>query len=225
MALGATTYTATTWTAGDLVTETKLDNMTANDQAYDSHAANGYLSNNDLGFWCKDLGGTNRELAVVDSGDIAKIGTSAVDCGFRTRIKARAYNSANQTVNASTESTMSLDAESWDLGSDFNTTTDTFTAPIDGYYAYVAQCTTRGSTTDADTRYIVRVKVGGATIGVAHGHSSKSDFLSITASGTLSLSASDTVTVTFENTNAGSNVDIQGDSAGSFFNIYLTSIN
>lgn len=50
MSLGATTYTSVSWTTGDVATETKMDNMVANDQAYDAHAAQGYLSNNNVGF-------------------------------------------------------------------------------------------------------------------------------------------------------------------------------
>lgn len=34
-------YTAVVWTAGDIITEAKMDNMVANDQAYDAHAAQG----------------------------------------------------------------------------------------------------------------------------------------------------------------------------------------
>lgn len=36
--MAETTYTAVTWTAGDTITEAKLDNMVANDQAVDAHA-------------------------------------------------------------------------------------------------------------------------------------------------------------------------------------------
>ena len=44
MALGGTTWVSVVWTAGDLITEAKLDNMTANDQAYDSHVNNHLFS-------------------------------------------------------------------------------------------------------------------------------------------------------------------------------------
>lgn len=35
------TYTSVVWTAGDIITEAKMDNMVANDQAYDAHASQG----------------------------------------------------------------------------------------------------------------------------------------------------------------------------------------
>src|SRR3972149_805608 len=60
--LGATTYTAVTWTTGDVITEAKLDNMVANDQAYDSHTAQGLLLDNDKG-----LAGTSASATAFDT--------------------------------------------------------------------------------------------------------------------------------------------------------------
>lgn len=67
--LGAVTYTAVSWTAGDVITEAKLDSMVANDQAYDSHSAQGLLLNNDKAFAGKDIGGTSRNLLMLNSGN------------------------------------------------------------------------------------------------------------------------------------------------------------
>lgn len=77
MPLGSTQYAPVTWTTGDTITETKLDNMVANDQAYDSHASNGYLSNNNVGFYQKDSGAVNRLVANLDGSDVLNIGDSA----------------------------------------------------------------------------------------------------------------------------------------------------
>jgi hypothetical protein len=78
MSLGSITYTAVTWTTGDTITEAKLDNMVANDQAYDAHAAQGILLNNTIGFWQKDSGGTNRSVANIDSSNYLNIGDSGL---------------------------------------------------------------------------------------------------------------------------------------------------
>lgn len=69
-------YASVTWTAGDTITEAKLDNMVANDQAYDSHAAQGLEFDemaspgnpaaNVLRVFAKDLGGAT-ELYQRDS--------------------------------------------------------------------------------------------------------------------------------------------------------------
>lgn len=77
ISLGATTYTSVTWTSGDIITETKMDNMVANDQAYDSVAAQGVLLNNDIGLFGKESGGTNRLIAGINTSDNLEIGDSA----------------------------------------------------------------------------------------------------------------------------------------------------
>jgi len=74
--LGATTYTAVTWTTGDTITEAKLDNMVANDQAYDSHAAQGLLLNNDKAYCGKETGGTARDMIYMGTDDNIKIGNT-----------------------------------------------------------------------------------------------------------------------------------------------------
>lgn len=67
--LGTTQYTSVTWTSGDVLTEAKLDNMVANDQAYDSHAAQGLLLNNNKSFALKKSGGSNINLLKLDTSD------------------------------------------------------------------------------------------------------------------------------------------------------------
>lgn len=74
MPLGATAFTSVSWTVGDVITEAKLDYMTDNDRAYDSHATQGILLNNDKGVVIKDSGGTNREVLNISSADVLKIG-------------------------------------------------------------------------------------------------------------------------------------------------------
>ncbi len=74
MALGSITYASVTWTTGDIITEVKLDNMVANDQAYDAHAAQGVLLNNNVGYYQKDSGSTNRLVANVDGSNILQLG-------------------------------------------------------------------------------------------------------------------------------------------------------
>lgn len=74
MPLGATAFTSVSWTVGDVITEAKLDYMADNDRAYDSHATQGILLNNDKGVVIKDSGGTNREVLNISSADVLKIG-------------------------------------------------------------------------------------------------------------------------------------------------------
>lgn len=80
--LGSLTYITVTWTTGDYVTEVKMDAMVNNDQAYDAHASQGYLSNNNIGFWQKDNGNTNRNVANIDASDTLQLGDDNVGMKF-----------------------------------------------------------------------------------------------------------------------------------------------
>ncbi len=73
--LGTITYTSVSWTAGDVITEAKLDAMVANDQAYDSHSAQGLLLDNNKSLVAKNAAGTvNANIAKVNASDVLEIG-------------------------------------------------------------------------------------------------------------------------------------------------------
>lgn len=91
MPLGATAFTSVSWTVGDVITEAKLDYMTNNDRAYDSHATQGILLNNDRGVVIKDSGGTNREVMNISSADVLKIGNDDVSTVLSTGLLNAIY--------------------------------------------------------------------------------------------------------------------------------------
>lgn len=164
--LGATTFTSVTWTTGDVITETKKDNEMANQQAYDSHAGNGYLSNNDVGFWCKEVGGTNRVLAHVDTSDIGQFGdTSLVENAMNTRAKAKAYLSGVQSIASGSDVKITLDTESYDIGSDFDTGNNKFVTPVAGYYLICA--TVAIDDLDDNDAVLVKIYTGGASSAIS----------------------------------------------------------
>lgn len=72
-------YANVTWTAGDTITEAKLDAMVANDQSEDAHAANGYIANNNVPYKAKDAGGTARNLINVSTDNDVQIGDGALN--------------------------------------------------------------------------------------------------------------------------------------------------
>lgn len=74
--LGTTTYTSVTWTAGDTITEAKMDNMVANDQAYNAHASQGLLLDNNKSFAGQTTAVANRNLIKMNSSDNIEIGDS-----------------------------------------------------------------------------------------------------------------------------------------------------
>lgn len=77
--LGGTIYVSVIWTAGDVLTEAKLDNMVANDQAYDSHTAQGLLLNNTYSFASKNAAASaNYNLARMNASDQAEFGDDGI---------------------------------------------------------------------------------------------------------------------------------------------------
>ena len=97
-------YTVITWTAGDTITEAKLDAMVANDQSEDAHAANGYVLNNNVAFSIKDVGGTTRTAIKLDTSDYLVIGdTTHID---QIQLKTAGKILINDTAN--TKSTRGL---------------------------------------------------------------------------------------------------------------------
>lgn len=77
------TYTAVTWTAGDIITEAKMDNMVANDQAVDSHYNGERFTEradpatppaNTGHIYVKDKNGTSALYFIDDSGHITQLG-------------------------------------------------------------------------------------------------------------------------------------------------------
>jgi len=112
--LGATTYTSITWTAGDTITEAKLDSMVANDQAYDSHASQGLLLNNNKSFAGKNASGsTNQNLIKIDSSDLIQVGEDNVgdhtvlNAGTNKLVKIKVLRQ-NDTTNSYQKDTVIL---------------------------------------------------------------------------------------------------------------------
>lgn len=77
------TYTAVTWTAGDIITEAKMDNMVANDRAVDSmnngirmteRADPAVPPANTLHLYVKDKNGVSSLYFIDDAGVITQLG-------------------------------------------------------------------------------------------------------------------------------------------------------
>lgn len=71
--LGTITWTSVVWTTGDVITEAKLDNMTANEQAYDSHSSQGLLLDNGKALAAKSSGGTAYDLLRLNTSNVAEL--------------------------------------------------------------------------------------------------------------------------------------------------------
>jgi len=129
ISLGSTTYTAVTWTTGDIATEIKMDNMVANDQAYDSHAAQGLLLNNEKGLFGIDSGAANRVLIGINASDVIEIGKNneadhtVINAGTSKLVKIKVLTQ-NDTTNAYKENSVVLTGWGHSIGNGGNSRTN-----------------------------------------------------------------------------------------------------
>lgn len=133
------TYTTVTWTSGDTITETKMDNMVSNDSAYDSHTSSGFQLDNNIAYSQEDSGSTRREVMKLDSSDVLQVGDgSNMEVGLNTMASASAYLSADQTnLTSGSWVKVNLNTEAYDNGSDFDTGNYKFVTPVAGRYLIV----------------------------------------------------------------------------------------
>lgn len=80
--MAETLYTSVTWTAGDIITEAKMDNMVSNDQAVDAHFTGIRMTEradptappaNTLHLYVKDKNGVSALYFIDDSGTISQL--------------------------------------------------------------------------------------------------------------------------------------------------------
>jgi len=214
------TYQTVVWTAGDVITEAKLDNMVSNDQSENAHAANGYIANNNVYYYAKDTGGTNRIVAYVTTNDVMKIGNSAIDTAFVTRIKARAYPTSNQT-GVATDTQVTLGTEDYDTGADF--ASNTYTVPVTGYYFIGGKITCSVTTVEANKEYICIIKVNDATALTGYSHSSLVKAVTPMVADIIKLTVADTVKLYLQHGATGNQTILAG-SLYTFLACHLVSL-
>lgn len=71
-------YVSVVWTTGDVLTETKLDNMVSNDQSETAHSANGMIMNNNVAYRAKQAGGSTVDILKKNASDQTLIGENSV---------------------------------------------------------------------------------------------------------------------------------------------------
>ncbi len=172
----------------------------------------------------QDSGGTARDIANINASDVLTLGTTAgsVVTGVATTAKASVYLNANQSITANTLTTVQFANEFFDPGSNFDTSTYQFTAPVAGKYRYHFSIPF-GVTADLD-RCEVYVYKNGAIFRKYQQQASGTVTFAIAASGLIDLAASDTVDIRVKN--VSNNDVIVGSAAGNdaYFDIALDSL-
>jgi hypothetical protein len=142
---------------------------------------------------------TSAAIATSKLADDAGINTAkladgaATDAKWRNAVAFAAYVGTNYATGTSA-STMVVDTEQYDLGSNFNTSTYTFTAPYNGIYHFDAGVHIAAA---GDQLTNIRLAVGGTEVrrGMQIGSGAAGGNQSFVLSADVQLSATNTVTI------------------------------
>jgi hypothetical protein len=214
----ATTITTTSLTTGTAVIDQAVSGTAVKDE--DDMASNSATS----------LATQQSIKAYSDSGTqtmtnktLTNPTVNFTDKTISTNVRCDVTLSAEQSgIVATTYTKIRLDSKLIDTGNDFNTTTNTFTAPVTG--VYLVSYAIRWKTAEADKRLIATIAINGSEVVnyVAETNSSAANlYPSCTATRIVSLTAADTVTLSAYHT-ATANQTVFKD--GTFLSIYLLSI-
>ena len=137
----------------------------------------------------------------------------------------RGYRSSNQSIPNNTETIVVYNAEEYDIGNNFNTTTGLFTAPVDGIYIFDANVIYDNvSWAAGEIGYMYFKKNGSTAVAIPFRHVqpyTRSHPLLMHITCQLELVATDTIEViAFHNTGAGLNVG--GNNYYDWFSGFIT---
>jgi len=140
--------------------------------------------------------------------------------GWETKVKARAYLSANQAVETVTPTKITLDAVTHNVGNNFNTTLNRFIAPIPGYY--LLSGIILWATVVADKVYRASIYVNGAEVSQSLFQASIADSISPQITTIIHLDKDDYVEL-YGYHNAGANRNAYGGTKYTYMSIHLLS--
>lgn len=131
------------------------------------------------------------------------------------RVACRAYLSADQSdLTSSSWNKINLGAVTYDLGSNYSTSTYKFTAPVSGLFQIIGQVSfTSGSVQDAK-RYGVSVYKNGASICENQALAGVADAVSASVVDEVYLDQNDYLELYAYTTGTGNTVDVDGDTNG-----------
>lgn len=191
------TFTTVSWTAGDYLTEAKMDLMVANDRAVDAMAQGILFSEraapstpavNKLHLYAKDKSGVSTLYYKKDDGVVVEIGAAegGFDSGFSVHLNS------NQTITQNTDTKVQFDTESYDLGGEFDPTTNfRFTATNAGKYLFTF---TADLSSLADGKnFLLKIYKNGAQVNYVVAHSSGASVIVPNMTVILNLAANDYV--------------------------------
>ncbi len=119
------------------------------------------------------------------------------DTNYNAQVAFYAYNSVSDAINTSSPTKLEFNSERFDIGNDFNTTTDLFTAPYKGIYQFNAGVMANSIT--AGDRVTVSLQVNGSDyVTLVFNQTVDPDNQTLNGSVSISLDAGDTVGLTID---------------------------
>ena len=172
--------------------------------------------------YTKDASGNTRTAVQMTSADVFQFGDGVKEVGLKTIAKARMYRNAVQSINSGSETTVIFNTKSFDVGTNYNTTTGVFTVPTTGYYAMNGSTFWGNLAVNVFIRTHIQVN-GTATARAQIVSQASTDDLSTQIGDFRFLTAGDQVRMTVQHDNAGAR-DVGAGEELTYFAIRLESI-
>lgn len=142
---------------------------------------------------------------------------------WQAQVMARAYLTAgDQTIGTGSSTKVTLDAETYDIGADFDSATNNrFVAPVTGYYDVFAQV--KYVSPVADKVYRAQIKRNGATLADSQAHASNTGIVCAQVADTIYMAAAQYVEL-FTEHNAGGDETIGAGTQHTYMAVSLKAV-
>jgi len=171
-----------------------------------------------------ELGSSGDTITIPSGATIVNSGTATNfgDTNYFSTTGFSAYINATQSVSSATETTITFDTERYDLGSNFNTTTYTYTAPSAGKYLFNYQVMLKGNSDTVLLAANVMVKKNGSAFRDFENNFSANYINKVDQNATLiaDLSSSDAILLKCYVSTTSGTPSVQGTITNSYFEGY-----
>jgi len=168
----------------------------------------------------------NKKLKIdLGKEEINTTGKAIFNRGIGIPIKARAYLSSDQeNLVDQTITLVNLDKESYDIGSDFDTTNHYFIIPVTGYYLIATQVRFKSIITDSKYSAIVKNGINVVCADSSHASVAGTNTVSSGVTDIVYCKAGDKITLWAYHNGGSNTVDIDSSLNQTFLTIHLLSV-
>jgi|GEM_PF-1358539 hypothetical protein len=206
-------YDNSNYTIDSIIYKADLSTSGGSSAEDDNFSLNGSDTVLDSGF----LGlGTTTPAVMLDVAGDSKVSGTIEAQYFRhsTPVMFRVHRTTDQSISSTNETTVDFTAEAFDLGSNFDLTSDSFTAPVSGVYWFSATARDTAGT-DGNT-FRVKFRVDGAVDMQHYCRWVSADGISCRVEGLINLNANQEVAFIVHHDDSGG-ISLKGNSGSTFF--------